>query len=109
MDPLSSLGLEELSPHQVEAVVAWWRRLSEADRAELSSTLPVEGGGHRVIGGCFAPNDDTSGWPEWFVARFEELVALPDPAFYQPPYWRQFFIGTSPPCNLRWSATRPST
>lgn len=88
--------LADLSPASKEKVSIWWIQLEEADRIEVGALCDPDRevvGAPRTIGGRFLPDDGAAGWSEWMAALFEDLVAQPDPVFYEPPSFRFFHIG----------------
>ena len=88
--------LEGLSLSAMVTARGRWVRLGETECAEIIALCVSEdvvSGLPKVIGGRFVPTDDAAGWDEWQAACFEDLISEPDPAFYEPLYFRTVYIG----------------
>ena len=85
-----------LSQPAREAAARWWDRLTPDDRSAivaLSSTDYAPESAPKIFGGRFLPDDEASGWTDWFGAYFEHLVANPDQVYQEQPIVRTFYIG----------------
>jgi hypothetical protein len=103
MDVPSHL-LDGLKADELEVVRAWWLKLPETKQSELTALCdrrhdesffePSDseaGDVPDVVGGRFAPGEDTRGWKTWRAELFDYLVCHPE--FAEPQVIRIFHIG----------------